>query len=177
MSIFCSLAAGVILGICLPIPLFVYEFRQERKTVEQGAFITLTPFKQRRTLKGPVEKLDEDVGFDARESNYLKIAEVLVTLASASLAVFITHPALLPRGHVPSFLEGTALVLLAFSVLYGLAFMAAMTYFHEMFVFDPRSFTAFRSSLMFTLGFGAFECFGVSYLLLATVVAAMLASR
>jgi hypothetical protein len=61
------------------------------------------------------------------------------------------------------------LVLLGFTVVYGLLFMALLTYFYEMFLFDPGTFTAFRSSLVFTLGFSAFPWFAIAYILLAVI--------
>jgi hypothetical protein len=62
------------------------------------------------------------------------------------------------------------MVLLGMTVVYALGFMAGLTYFYEMFLFDPRSFTAFRSSIVFTLGFGAFTCFAFAYIALAIIV-------
>jgi hypothetical protein len=40
-----------------------------------------------------------------------------------------------------------------------------------MFLFNPANFKAFRSSLIFALGFSAFACFAMAYLALAIVVA------
>jgi hypothetical protein len=95
----------------------------------------------------------------------MKLGEVLVTLASASL-VFI------PSLHFSSILPrlGFPIVLLGFTVVYALGFMAALTYFYEMFLFNPWNFTPFRSSLIFTLGFGAFTCFALAYITLAVIV-------
>lgn len=43
----------------------------------------------------------------------------------------------------PYYLDlGFSMVLLGFTVVYGLLFMALLTYFYEMFLFDPASFTA-----------------------------------
>ena len=96
----------------------------------------------------------------------MKCAEIVITLSSASL-IFI------PSLHSASALSHLAfsLVLLGFTVVYGLGFIAAMSYFHEMFLFNPDSFTAFRSSLMFTLGFGGLACFGLAYIVFAIVIA------
>jgi len=62
------------------------------------------------------------------------------------------------------------MVVLGMTVVYSLGFMAAITYFYEMFLFDPTSFTAFRSSLMFSLGFGGLFSFGLAYIVLAFTV-------
>jgi hypothetical protein len=90
---------------------------------------------------------------------------VLIALASASL-VFI------PTLHIASLLPKLALpmVLLGFTVVYALLFMALLTYFYEMFLFNPANFTAFRSSLVFTLGFSAFLCFALAYLILSIIM-------
>jgi hypothetical protein len=111
------------------------------------------------------------VDFDPRHGHYMKLGEVLITLSSASL-VFIPSlhfSAILPR-------LGFPMVLLGFTVVYALGFMAALTYFYEMFLFDPRTFTAFRSSLIFTLGFGAFTCFALAYITLSIIVGKAIAN-
>jgi len=106
-----------------------------------------------------------------RHGHYLKCAEVLITLASASL-VFI------PTLHVSALLPrlGFSMVLLGFTVVYGLLFMALLTYFYEMFLFNPASFTTFRSSAIFTLGFSAFLCFALAYLVLSIIIGTAVAN-
>jgi hypothetical protein len=42
-----------------------------------------------------------------------------------------------------------------------------MTYFYEMFLFDPASYSAGRSSLMFSVGFSGYGCFALAYLVIA----------
>ena len=63
------------------------------------------------------------------------------------------------------------MVLLGFTVVFGLSFMATMTYFYEMFLFAPTSYSAGRSSLMFSLGFSGFACFALAYFVIAVQVA------
>jgi hypothetical protein len=93
----------------------------------------------------------------------MKCSEVLITLAAASLVFIPTlHAPLLPK-------LAFSMVLLGFTVVYALLFTALLTYFYEMFLFNPASFTAFRSSLVFTLGFSAFLCFALSYLVMAII--------
>jgi hypothetical protein len=153
--------SGLITGLLIPIVFFAYEYSIERK----ATYVTLTPFKRTRDARtGEILRGIEEVNFDPRHGQYMKCAEVLITLASASL-VFI------PTLHVSSLLPSLAfsIVLLGFTVVYALLFMSLLTYFYEMFLFNPASFTAFRSSLVFSLGFGAFLCFAVSYLALSII--------
>src|SRR5262245_51332541 len=65
------------------------------------------------------------VSFEARHERYMKIAEVITALASASL-VFIPSSRLGAYPHSCAF----ALVLLGFTVLYSLGFMAVLTFFY-----------------------------------------------
>lgn len=153
--------SGIAIGLLTPAAFFAFEYSIERK----APYVTLTPFKRTRDPRtGEIIPGTEEVSFDPRHGHYMKCAEVLITLASASL-VFI------PTIHVSSLLPklGVSMVLLGFTVVYALAFMALLTYFYEMFLFDPESFTAFRSSLIFTLGFSAFSCFALAYIWLSIV--------
>jgi hypothetical protein len=149
------------MGLVIPAAFFAFEYSIERK----AAYVTLTPFKRTRDPQtGGIIEGTEEVSFDPRHGHYMKCAEVLITLASASL-VFI------PTLHVSSLLPKLAfsMVLLGFTVVYALLFMALLTYFYEMFLFNPASFTALRSSLVFALGFSAFFCFAVAYLVLSII--------
>ncbi len=104
--------AGIAVGLIIPALFFAFEFSLERK----AKYVTLTPFKATRNPQsGEIETSDEEVSFDPRHGHYLKCAEVLITLASASL-VFI------PTLHTSSQLPKLALsmVLLGFTVVYGL---------------------------------------------------------
>ena len=158
----CAVWVGIAMGLLIPAGFFAFEYSIERK----APYVTLTPFRKTRDPRtGNIQGGAEEVSFDPRHGHYMKCAEVLITLASASL-VFI------PTLHVSSLIPRLALplVLLGFTVVYGLLFMALLTYFYEMFLFDPASFTALRSSTIFTLGFSAFLCFALAYLILAIVV-------
>jgi hypothetical protein len=154
-----SILWAVALGVVIPGGFFIFEFRIERK----APYVTLTPFKRGRDPKdGSVIEVPGEVDFDPRHGHYLKLGEVLITLASASL-VFI--PTLHSTSRLPAL--GFCMMILGLTVFYSLSFMALTTYFYEMFLFEPTSFTAFRSSLMFSLGFGALLCFALAYLVLA----------
>jgi hypothetical protein len=154
-----SILWAVALGVVIPGGFFIYEYRIER----EAPYVTLTPFKKGRDREnGRVIDVPGEVDFDPRHGHYMKLGEVLITLASASL-VFI--PTLHFTSHLPAL--GFCMVVLGLTVVYSLGFMAAITYFYEMFLFDPTSFTAFRSSLMFSLGFGALFSFALAYIVLA----------
>lgn len=158
MNGFFAVTLGFVLGVLIPIGFFLFEWLIERKS----HYVTLTPFKHSRDPAGNVIVSQEEVDFDPRLGHYLKVGEVLVTLGAASI-VFI------PSLHSASVLHGLpfALVLLALSVVYALLFMALLTYFYEMFLFDPTNFTARKSSLVFSLGFSAFACFAIAYVVIA----------
>jgi hypothetical protein len=160
--------SGVAMGLLIPAAFFAYEYSIERR----APYVTLTPFKRTRDPRtGEIIGGTEEVSFDPRHGHYMKCAEVLITLASASL-VFI------PTLHVSSLLPKLAfsMVLLGFTVVYALLFMALLTYFYEMFLFDPVSFTALRSSIMFTLGFSAFVCFALAYIWLSIITGTAIAN-
>jgi hypothetical protein len=163
---------GTAVGLLIPAAYFAIEYSIERrgkKTAEQRGveqWMTLTPPKKSRDVRtGDIVWDGGEVDFDPRHGHYMKCGEVLITLASASL-VFI--PNLHFTAAVPWL--GLPLVLLGFTVVYALSFMGLMTYFYEMFLFDPNNFTIFRSTLIFSLGFGALTCFALAYFALSMIV-------
>ncbi|MGO9084458.1 MAG: hypothetical protein ACLQBK_04460 [Candidatus Sulfotelmatobacter sp.] len=163
---------GLGVGIGSFLAFFAFEYSIERGQERKGSYVTLTPFKRKRDMKtGDILQVDEEVDFDPRHGHYMKCGEVLIALASASLVFIPLHSTLLPRTGISGVFLGISMVLLGFTVVYALLFMALLTYFYEMFLFDPASFKAFRSSLIFTLGFSAFACFAMAYLSLAIVMA------
>jgi hypothetical protein len=168
MSIPHSIWWGLGVGISSFLAFFAFEYSIERK----AKYVTLTPFKCSRDVKtGRILLGSEEVDFDPRHGHYMKCAEVLITLASASLVFIPLHSTLLPRAGISGALLGMSMVLLGLTVVSALLFMGLLTYFYEMFLFNPASFNAFRSSLIFTLGFNAFWCFALAYLALAIVMA------
>jgi hypothetical protein len=167
-----STTIGVILGVCLPVVFFLIASTIERRAKQaarlKGAKIwwTLTPQKKVRNFEtGLVQSTSEEVDFDPRHGHYMKCGEIIIALASASL-VFI------PSLHFTSVLPwiGLPMVLLGFTVVYSLSFMGLITYFYEMQLHNPDSFTAFRSNLIFSLGFGGLGCFAVAYFALSILI-------
>jgi hypothetical protein len=64
--------------------LFSYEYYVERKVISTpGVVITLTPWK--RDMNGKIKTPAEVHEFDPRLEHYLKVTEVIIGLASASL--------------------------------------------------------------------------------------------
>jgi hypothetical protein len=102
------------------------------------------------------------VPFDPRHDRYQKVAEVVTTLASASV-VFIPGSKLAVYPHLSSF----ALVLLGLTVLYCVLFMALLALFYEKFLYDNLSYKPWKYGLINALGFAALSCFGIAYVALA----------
>ena len=164
--------AGLITGVALPIVLFSIEATIEgaskKRAAENGAKIwwSLRPQKKVRDFStGEVIATTEQVDFDPRHGHYMKCGEIVITLASASL-VFI------PSLHFTSTLPwlGMPMVLFGFTVVYALAFMGLLTYFYEMELQNPDTFTATRSCIVFSLGFSALSCFATSYFVLSILI-------
>jgi hypothetical protein len=107
----------------------------------------------------------EFVSFESRHERYMKIAEVVTTLASASL-IFVPNSRLNIYPRSCAF----ALVLLGFSVLYCIGFMAMLTYFYEGFLYKRRSYSPTKYGLVHALGFGGLICFALAYIWLAVRV-------
>lgn len=144
----------------------MFEYRIELKVLRTpGTVITLTPRK--RNIDGTIKTPEEVHDFDPRLEHYLKVAEIVVGLASASL-VFIPT---LHSTKINTCWFAFAFVMLSFTVFFGLFFMATMTYFYEMFLFDPSSYSAGRSSMMFSTGFSGFACFALAYFVIAVQIA------
>jgi hypothetical protein len=102
------------------------------------------------------------VPFETRHDRYQKVAEVVTTLASASL-VFIPGSKLAAYPHLSSF----ALVFLGLTVLYCVLFMALLAFFYEEFLYDNLAYKPWKYGLVNALGFGGLFCFGTAYILLA----------
>ncbi len=167
-----SVSSGLLVGLSMPLILFVIEYLIERSAMRsaklKGAKIwwTLTPQRKvRNFVTGLVEAKLEEVDFDPRHGHYMKCGEVVIALASASL-VFI------PSLHFTAVLPwlGFPMVLLGFTVVYSLSFMGVLTYFYEMQLQNPDTFTAVRSSLIFGLGFSGLGCFAIAYFTLSLLI-------
>ena len=61
-------------------------------------------------------------------------------------------------------------MLLGFSVLHCILFMAMPTWYHEGFLYKPESYSATKYSLVQARGFGGLICFALAYVWLAVRV-------
>jgi hypothetical protein len=112
---------------------------------------------------------DKLVDFVPRMQQYTKTAEIMITLASASILFIPSHVGKQPVLALP-------MVLLGFGVVWGVWFIAWMSYCYEQSLYDPANFRAGESSIMFALGFGALACFALAYLALAITIAHSIAT-
>jgi hypothetical protein len=130
-------------------------------------YLSFRPLKWKMPLNGDkYVLLDEQVEFDTRHGQYMKIAEVIITLSAASIAF-------VPQLHVPyrSWLFAYCLVLLGESVLLCVLFMALLTYYYEASLYAPAAYTPRKSAVVNGLGFSGLGCFALAYLLIACRVA------
>jgi hypothetical protein len=111
------------------------------------------------------------ISFDPRHGHYMKTAEVVVTLASASL-IFI--PKLRVSAHPGSY--SFALVLLGACVAFCVFFMVFLTYFYENFLYNANTYKAWKYGLVNALGFTALTCFATAYMTLAVAIASAVLS-
>lgn len=112
----------------------------------------------------------EPRAFEPFLSKYLKISELIIGLATGSIVLLVGSSSLNGRGgHLPWF-YASPLFILAFSVFYGIAFSAWMTFHYEMYQHDKKH-TRRQYAFSETLGFSALVCFLTGYVwLIARVV-------
>lgn len=125
-----------------------------------------------RTFRPPKRNVKHETGefhltgeyhsFDSRHEQYLKVAEVVITLSSASLALLPTlHYSRIPGGFSYS------MTLLGVTILFSVLFMALLSHFYEESLYDPQRYTAFRAAIVAALGFTSLICFAIAYLVLS----------
>ncbi len=162
--------AGVVTALVLVLSVRQIAVRTWR--AKGWSYLSFRPLKWKMPLEGdsPI-LLDEQVEFDARHGQYLKIAEVIITLSAASIA-------LIPKLFVPAHarLFAYCLVLLGESILLCVLFMFLLTYFYEESLYVPVSYSIERAGWANGIGFSALICFGIAYLLLACQVGWAIAS-
>jgi hypothetical protein len=155
---------GVVLGTAVPVVLGCIEYR-----IERGMNIVLSPREWIANPQWPEAKPfyrvgDKLVDFVPRMQQYTKTAEIVITLSSASIIFIPSHVTKQP-------ILALSMILLGFAVVWGVCFIAWMSYCYEQALYDPASFGIGRSAVMFGSGFGGLFCFAVAYLVLAFVVA------
>jgi hypothetical protein len=83
--------------------------------------------------------------------NYIDVVKLLITVAAASIAF--------GGGQNPPKPVLIAKIVLAFSILYGVAFAALLQFFYDDYCQNVRCYTPFRYSLIQSLGFSTLACF------------------
>jgi hypothetical protein len=112
--------------------------------------------------------------FEARLVNYTHGIEYMITLATGAIVLLVGSSAWHSNGRMP-WLFASPLVLLAFSVVYGMGFMAFMVFYYEEFL-HYDNYTRSRFIRNQTLGFSALACFCLGYLWLVLSVVIGLAN-
>jgi hypothetical protein len=155
---------GVAVGVLTPILLFLAEWNIERKQD-----IVLSPLEWRRNPEWPRSGPrylvgDRTADFVPRMHQYTKTAEIMITIASATIVFVPSHVVGQP-------ILAFSVILLGFAVLWGVLFVSWMSYCYEQALYNPENFGAKSSSTMFAMGFGALACFVIAYITLAIAVA------
>ena len=155
----------IIAGILTAFLMFMGVYYRVLRAHKRAKYTHLSfrPLKWRAPLNSEkYELLDEQVEFDARHGQYMKIAEVIISLSAASIAF-------IPQLRVPyrSAIFAYCLVLLGAAVLLCVLFMALLTFFYEASLYAPAAYTPRKSAVVNGLGFSGLGCFALSYLLIA----------
>jgi hypothetical protein len=169
-----TISIALVVGVGIFVGIWLYV---EKATVRKwgvGAPMTFTPLDCKPALdatgnfqwnaeghivNAPTGAL---VSFEPRRELYMKIAAVVTGLAAAPL-VFVPSSRLSAYAGSCAF----AVILLGFSVLYSVGFMALLTYFYEDFLYNQSSYSPRKHSIVHALGFGGLACFAVAYFFIA----------
>ena len=100
--------------------------------------------------------------FEPLLSKYIRATEFIVGLATGSIVLLVGSSALHASGHLPWFFA-SPLVLLAFSVIYGILFMVLLVLNYEN-VQHGNPHTRLEYSRSESLGFSSLTCFCLGYL-------------
>lgn len=159
---------GVVFGLVAPILLGFFYWLIERK---QNVVLSPREWKINPDWpnSGPRYWIGTElVDFVPRMQQYTKTAEIMITISSASIIFIPSH---LSKQPILAF----SFITLGFAVLWGVSFIAWMSYCYEESLYNPANFNAVTSSVMFGLGFGAFASFAGAYMFLAVIIARALA--
>src|SRR5262249_25366308 len=111
--------------------------------------------------------------FEPRLANYVRATEYLLGLATGSIVLLVGSSAIHSTGTIP-WEFASPLVLLAFSVVYGVVFMVLLIFNYEEYL-HHNNYTRGRYVRNQTLGFSALICFCLGYLWLVFSVSLALA--
>jgi hypothetical protein len=93
--------------------------------------------------------------FEPLLKHYISVTQLLITVAAASITFGGNQGS---KAGIP-----VAKSFLAFSILYGVLFCAAVLYRYDEYTQDVRSYTRFWYSTVETLGFSTLACFILGY--------------
>ncbi len=108
--------------------------------------------------------------FEPRLAGYMKSIETLIGLATGSIVLLAGSSVLRSGGRLP-WVYASPMVLMGFSVIYGLFFMGLLNFFYECFLHNRSSYLAWRYRLVNVVGFSALFTFAIGYVWLAVAVA------
>ncbi len=101
--------------------------------------------------------------FDPFLTRYIRIAEFIIGLSTGSIVLLVGSSALHGQGGRLPWFYASPLLLLAWCVIYGIAFMVWLIFHYEQHQ-HGNPHTRFAYSLSETLGFTSLACFCVGYI-------------
>jgi hypothetical protein len=108
--------------------------------------------------------------FEPRLAGYMRCTETLIGLATGSIVLLAGSSVFRSGGRLP-WIYASPLVLMGFSVIYGVFFLGIMNFFYEGFLHNRNSYAAWKYRLVNVAGFSALFTFAVGYIWLAFAVA------
>lgn len=163
MTSVCAIYAAVALSAFLLITVWVIVVIARRNWTH----VAFAPHKFVHDLKTDKFILtQEEIDFEPRLGHYLKTAEVVTTLASASLVLI---PRLTVTTHPGWF--AFSMTLFGLCVLCLVLFMVFLLYFYEDSLYFPMYYTVKKSALVVSLGVTGLLCFIGAYISIALQVA------
>lgn len=108
--------------------------------------------------------------FEPRLLNYIHVAQTIIGLATGSIVLLAGSSVFKSGGQLPWF-YASPLVVLGFSVVYAVLFLAFLVFFYEGFLHNENSYTRGRYMLNNVLGFSSLISFAVGYIWLGFVIA------
>jgi hypothetical protein len=137
-----------------------------------GIFLAIGALAYATRGPGPfnLDPLNKPGAFEPFLAKYVRASEYVIGLATGSIVLLVGSSALHGQsGRLPWF-YASPLLLLAFCVIYGVAFMVWLIYNYEEHQ-HGNPHTRFQYSLSLSLGFSALACFCVGYVWLILRVA------
>jgi hypothetical protein len=116
------------------------------------------------------DSLGEKGTFEKFLPIYLRVAEVMIGIASGSVVLLVGSSAFRAGGRLPWHFA-SPLFLFGFSIIYGVLFMVLLIFDYEGYRHNTSgSYTRFKYTRNQALGFSALVCFSLGYSWLIVVV-------